>query len=154
MATTEDPIVIVAGARTPMGGFQGVLSNVTAPELGAASIKAVVERGGILGMAFDAIMMVPGWTHLRSKPSDFQLKIERICDHIDHICQIAGNAKHIGIGTDLDGGYGTEQTPMDMNSIADLQTLPGLLRARGYSQDDIEGIMWRNFVDFLRKTWK
>ena len=117
-------------------------------------IKAVVERGGILGMAFDAIMMVPGWTHLRSKPSDFQLKIERICDHIDHICQIAGNAKHIGIGTDLDGGYGTEQTPMDMNSIADLQTLPGLLLARGYSQDDIEGIMWRNFVDFLRKTWK
>lgn len=116
-------------------------------------IKAVVERGGILGMAFDAIMMVPGWTHLRSKPADFQLKIERICDHIDHICQIAGNARHIGIGTDLDGGYGTEQTPMDMNSIADLQKLPALLKARGYTQEDVEGIMWKNFVDFLRKTW-
>ncbi len=117
-------------------------------------IKAVVERGGILGMAFDAIMMVPGWVHLRSKPSDFQLKIERICEHIDHICQIAGNAKHVGIGTDLDGGYGTEQTPMDMNSIADLQTIPGLLKKRGYSQEDIEGIMWRNYVEFLRRTWK
>ena len=116
-------------------------------------IKAVIERGGVLGMAFDAIMMVPGWTHLRSKPSDFQLKIERICDHIDHICQLAGNAKHVGIGTDLDGGYGNEQTPMDLNSIADLQTLPGLLRQRGYSQDDIEGIMWRNFVEFLRRVW-
>lgn len=117
-------------------------------------IKAVIERGGVLGMAFDAIMMVPGWVHHRSKPSDFQLKIERICDHIDHICQMAGNAKHVGIGTDLDGGYGTEQVPMDMNSIADLQTLPGLLTKRGYSAEDIEGIMWRNFADLLRKAWK
>jgi membrane dipeptidase len=116
-------------------------------------IKAVIERGGVLGMAFDAIMMIPGWVHLKSKPADFQLKIERICEHIDHICQLAGNAKHVGIGTDLDGGYGTEQTPMDLNSIADLQTLPGLLHKRGYTESDIEGIMWRNFVDFLRRAW-
>ncbi|MBC7820730.1 MAG: membrane dipeptidase, partial [Planctomycetaceae bacterium] len=60
----------------------------------------------------------------------------------------------VGIGTDLDGGYGTEQTPMDMNSIADLQSLPALLTKRGYSPADIEGIMYRNFVDFLRRTWK
>ncbi|MFM9066720.1 MAG: dipeptidase, partial [Planctomycetota bacterium] len=117
-------------------------------------VKAVIDRGGVLGMAFDAIMMVPGWVHLRSKPADFQLKIDRICDHSDHICQIAGNARHVGIGTDLDGGYGTEQVPLDLNSIADLQTLPALLRRRGYSQHDIEGILWRNFIDVLRTTWK
>lgn len=117
-------------------------------------IKAVAERGGVLGMAFDAIMMVPGWIHKRSKPADFQLKIERICDHIDHICQLTGSAKHIGIGTDLDGGYGSEQTPMDLKSIADLQTIPGLLRGRGYSEEDIEGVMWKNFVDFLRRVWE
>jgi membrane dipeptidase len=116
-------------------------------------IKAVIERGGILGMAFDAIMMVPGWRHLRSRPADFQLKIERICEHIDHICQLAGNARHVGIGTDLDGGYGTEQTPMDLDSIADLQKIPALLRQRGYPDADIEGIFWRNFVEFLRRTW-
>jgi membrane dipeptidase len=117
-------------------------------------IRAVIERGGVLGMAFDAIMMVPGWVHLRSKPADFLLKIERICDHIDHICQLAGNARHVGIGTDLDGGYGTEQTPMDMNSIADLQKIPALLRKRGYSEADICGIMSGNFLDFLRRVWK
>jgi len=116
-------------------------------------IKAVTERGGLLGMAFDAIMMVPGWKHLKSKPEDYQLKIERICDHVDHICQIAGSAAHCCIGTDLDGGYGTEQTPMDLNSIADLQTLPALFRARGYSESDIEGFMYRNAVDFLRRAW-
>ena len=116
-------------------------------------IKAVVERGGLLGTAFDAIMMTPGWVHLQSQHEQFQLKIERICDHIDHICQLAGSAKHLCIGTDLDGGYGTEQTPMDMNSIADLQTIPGLLRTRGYSEDDIEGLMYRNVVEFLRRAW-
>lgn len=117
-------------------------------------IKAVIQRGGVLGMAFDAIMMVPGWRHHVSKAAEYQLKIERICDHVDHICQLAGNANHVGIGTDLDGGYGTEQMPMDMNSIADLQKLPALLAKRGYSHADVEGIMWRNFVDFLRKAWE
>jgi len=116
-------------------------------------IKAVIERGGILGTAYDAIMMVPGWVHLKSRPEDFQLKLERICEHIDHICQLAGNAQHVCIGTDLDGGYGTEQTPQDLNSIADLQNLPALLTQRGYSADDIDGFMWRNTVEFLRNVW-
>lgn len=131
-------------------------SRVLAPwnrQFADDQIKAVIERGGVLGMAFDAIMMVPGWRHYKSKPADFQLKLVRICEHIDHMCQLAGSSKHVGIGTDLDGGYGTEQTPMDMDSIADLQKIPDLLRARGYSQEDIENIFWRNFVEFLQRVW-
>lgn len=116
-------------------------------------IKAVIERGGVLGMAFDAIMMVPDWKHFSSKASDFGLKLARIVEHIDHICQLAGNANHVGIGTDLDGGFGVEQMPADMRSIADLQNIPALLTARGYSATDIEGIMWRNFIDVLRRAW-
>ena len=100
-------------------------------------------------MAFDAIMMVHGWQHLQSRPSDFGLRIEKICEHIDHICQIAGNAKHVGIGTDLDGGYGTEQTPMDLDSIADITKLQGLLSSRGYSETDISGILADNYIGFL-----
>jgi membrane dipeptidase len=116
-------------------------------------IKAVTERGGLLGMAFDAIMMVPNWTHLKSRPEDFQLKLRRICEHVDHICQLAGSAQHVCMGTDLDGGYGVEQTPMDLNSIADLQSLPELFRERGYSDDDVEGFMSRNVLNFLRRVW-
>jgi membrane dipeptidase len=116
-------------------------------------IRAVVERGGVLGMAFDAIMMVPGWVHLRSRPEEFNLRIERICEHIDHVCQLAGSAQHVAIGTDLDGGFGTEQTPMDLDSIADLRTLPGLLRERGYTDEDVTGILWANAVEFLRRAW-
>ena len=112
-------------------------------------IKALVERGAVIGMAFDAIMMVHGWAHRRSLPQDFGLKLEKICEHIDHICQIAGNARHVGIGSDLDGGYGTEQTPLDLESIADLATLAGPLAKRGYSQADVDGIFSGNFLRFL-----
>ena len=116
-------------------------------------IKELIRRGAVIGMAFDAIMMVHGWAHGRSQPKDFNLKIEKICEHIDHICQLAGNARHVGIGTDLDGGYGTEQTPMDLDSIADIANLGDLLAARGYKAADIDGIFQGNFVSFLRRTW-
>jgi membrane dipeptidase len=121
-------------------------------QLADEQIKALVERGAVIGMAFDAIMMVHGWVHRRSTPAEFGLRMEKICEHIDHICQIAGNARHVGIGTDLDGGYGTEQTPMDLDSIADLHKLIGPLESRGYSEDDIQGIFHGNFLRFLREN--
>ena len=120
-------------------------------QLADDQIRALVDRGAVIGMAFDAIMMVHGWTHKRSMPQDFGLRMVRICEHIDHICQIAGNAKHVGMGTDLDGGYGTEQTPMDLDSIADLTSLAQPLASRGYSTEDIDGIFSGNFLRFLRE---
>jgi membrane dipeptidase len=117
-------------------------------------IRALVERGAVIGMAFDAVMMVHGWIYLRSKPEDFDLRMERICDHIDHICQIAGNARHVGIGSDLDGGYGTEQTPLDLESIASLAQLAEPLARRGYTPEDIDGIFCGNFLRFLREHLK
>lgn len=115
-------------------------------------IKELLSRGCVFGMAFDAIMMVHGWSHGRSRPQEFGLTIETICDHVDHICQLAGDAKHIGIGSDLDGGFGTEQTPLDLDSIADLGRLGGMLAARGYSAADIEAFYHGNFIDFLRRN--
>jgi membrane dipeptidase len=115
-------------------------------------IRELIGRGAVIGMAFDAIMMVHGWTHQRSKPQDFQLRIEKICEHIDHICQLAGNARHVCIGSDLDGGFGTEQCPLDLDSIADLGRLGPLLAARGYPQADIDGFFHGNVIEFLRRT--
>jgi membrane dipeptidase len=115
-------------------------------------IRELIGRGAVVGMAFDAIMMVHGWTYGRSQARDFDLRIERICDHVDHICQIAGNARHVAIGSDLDGGFGTEQTPFDLDSIADLGRLGGLLAARGYPPADIESIAYGNVVEFLRRS--
>ena len=75
-------------------------------------------------------------------------------DHIDHVCQIAGNARHSGIGSDLDGAFGREQTPADLDTIADLVRVPDLLAARGHKPADIELIAHGNFVRFLRGAWK
>jgi membrane dipeptidase len=98
-------------------------------------------------------MMKPGLTQRKSNPADFGVVIETIVDHYDHICQIAGNANHIAIGSDLDGTFGTEQSPTDLNTIADLAKLPDLLTKRGYSAADIEGVMSGNWLRLLRKAW-
>jgi len=117
-------------------------------------IKARIERGAVIGAALDAWMMVSGWIKGKTTPEEVDLKLERIVDHIDHVCQLAGNARHIGIGSDLDGAFGREQSPADLDTIADLARLPSMLAARGYTQTDIEQIMHENFIRFLKKTWR
>jgi membrane dipeptidase len=111
--------------------------------------RALAERGAVIGVALDAWMMIPGWERGKTTPQSASLRLEKLVDHIDHYCQLAGNALHVGLGSDLDGAFGTEQTPLDLNSIADLQRLPDLLRARGFSVADVDGIMQGNFVRFL-----
>jgi membrane dipeptidase len=109
-------------------------------------LKELIRRDAIIGAAFDAWMMVPGWVRGKTTPAETGVKIETIVDHIDHICQLAGTSRHCAIGSDLDGGYGTEQTPLDLNSIADLQRLAEILSRRGYSAGDIAGIMHGNWI--------
>lgn len=117
-------------------------------------IKALIERGAVIGGALDAWMMVPNWIRGKSLPLEMNCNLEVIIDHFDHICQLAGNALHIGIGTDLDGGYGREQCPYDLETIADLQELPSLFYKRGYTNEDVENIMHGNWLRFLRNAWK
>jgi membrane dipeptidase len=123
-------------------------------QLNDDQIKALIERGAVIGAAFDAWMMVPHWIRGKTKPDDSGVRISWIAEHIDHICQMAGNARHCGIGSDLDGGYGTEQTPTDLHSIADLQKLVQILDGRGYSRQDVEGIMHGNWIRFLNEAWR
>ncbi|HAM71460.1 MAG TPA: peptidase M19 [Verrucomicrobiales bacterium] len=120
-------------------------------QLSDEMIRALLDRGAVIGAVFDAWMMVPDWVRGKDTPESRGLKLEVIVDHVDHICQIAGNARHVGIGSDLDGAFGTEQTPADLKTIHDLTRLPGLFRARGYSETDIEGILHGNFLRFLRQ---
>jgi membrane dipeptidase len=117
-------------------------------------IKALLERGAVIGAALDAWMMTPGWIKRQTTPEAVGLKLERILDHIDHVCQLAGNSGHSGLGSDLDGAFGREQSPADLDTIADLARIPAMLAARGYSAPDVEGIVSGNFIRFLRETWK
>ena len=116
-------------------------------------IKVLVKRGAVIGGALDAWMMVPGWQRGMSTPESMDCGLEKMIDHLDHICQLAGNADHIGIGSDLDGAFGKEQSPYDLETIADLNKVPSLLKKRGYSDADIEKVMHGNWLRFLQKAW-
>lgn len=116
-------------------------------------LKMLIERGAVIGGALDAWMMVPNWVRCQSTPHTMNCNLDVLIDHLDHICQIAGNALHIGIGSDLDGAFGTEQCPSDLDTIADLQKIPDLLRKRGYKEEDIKNVMHGNWLRFLRKSW-
>jgi len=117
-------------------------------------IKELIDRGAVIGAALDAWMMVPNWKRGTSTPKSTNCNLEVMIDHIDHICQLAGNANHVGIGSDLDGAFGKEQCPYDLETIADLQNVSGLFKKRGYTDADVENLMHGNWLRFLRKAWR
>ena len=113
-------------------------------------LRQLIARDAVIGAAFDAWMLQPGW--IKGQTTNERVTLDTVVDHIDHICQLAGNARHAAIGTDLDGGYGTEQSPCDLDTIADLQNLPDLLRARGYPELDVAAIMHGNWQRLLARA--
>jgi membrane dipeptidase len=116
-------------------------------------IKRLVSRGAVIGMALDVWMLYPKWIRGKTTSEEAGVKLVDIIDHIDRVCQLAGDAVHVGIGTDLDGGFGREQSPIDLDTIADLQRLPELLDQRGYKAAAIQGILYKNWVRFFQEAW-
>jgi membrane dipeptidase len=114
-------------------------------------IERLVGRGAVIGSALDCWMLHQGWVRGESDPR--LVSLVRVVDHIDRVCQLAGNARHAALGTDLDGGFGREQSPHDLDTIADLQTIPEMLRRRGYSEADVEGIVFGNWQRFFEMAW-
>ncbi len=115
-------------------------------------ITELIERDAVIGVALDAWMMVPGWISGKSDPVDMGVSLSQIINNIDHICQLAGNSLHAGIGSDLDGAYGTEQSPCEVETIAGLQKIDDLLSVKGYSEMDINNVLSGNFIRFLKRN--
>ena len=122
-------------------------------QLTDAQIKELISRNAVIGGVLDAWMLTNGWIRGDSDPLKSGINLEKLIDHYDHICQIAGNVQNIAIGSDLDGMFGKEQCPYDLETIADLQNLGGLLRRRGYSETEIENIFYKNWLRFIRNAW-
>ena len=123
-------------------------------QLSDTMIKAIVERRGVIGAALDAWMLDPEWRwEIPSYEQTTKATLETVADHIDHIAQLVGNVQHCALGSDLDGGFGTEQSPRDLNTIADLQKLPGIFESRGYGDEDVQDILSGNWIRFLKQTW-
>ncbi len=121
-------------------------------------LKAVIDRGGVIGASMDTWMLTrdvqKDWS--MSKPEsrrDFYprgaITLEDVVDHIDYVCQLAGNAQHAAIGGDTDGQGGREGAPADVDTVADYQKIAGILERRGYSDEDVAGIMHGNWQRFF-----
>lgn len=121
-------------------------------QLDDVQIRQLVERDAVIGGMLDCWAMDIRFIDTVSDPWQLDIRLEMLIDHWDHICQIAGNSLHIGIGSDLDGIFGTEQSPWDMSSIADLQKFDYLLSNKGYTEQDIDNIFHGNWLRFLRKA--
>jgi len=112
-------------------------------------IRAIVDRHGVIAVALDAWMLVSNWS-TGTTPRNI-CPLSKVVDHIDHICQLAGDCRQVAIGSDLDGGFGSEETPDGLESIADLQKLAPLLADRGYSEPDIDAIFHGNLLSFFQR---
>lgn len=117
-------------------------------------LRAIIARDGVIGAALDTWMLKPGWViGERFDPANPLVTLNDVVDHIDHVCQLAGSSRHAAIGSDLDGGFGREQSPRDLDTIADLQKIAQLLEKRGYAAADIAAIMHGNWVRLLQSSW-
>jgi membrane dipeptidase len=115
-------------------------------------LRILIERKAVIGGAMDTWMLVSNWVRGVDEPRNRGANLEKLVDHFDHICQLAGNSDHIAIGSDLDGAYGKEQSPYDINTIADLQQLQALLFKRGYTEEDIMKVFYKNLMGFIQSN--
>jgi len=122
-------------------------------QLSDEMIQAIIKRGGVLGVVL-AINMIrldliegPPWT-----PIKHEVTLEHLADHIDHICQLAGNANHVALGTDTDGGFGSECCPHGYDRHRDIHKLADILGKRGYSQGDLAKFFHATWLDFYRQV--
>jgi membrane dipeptidase len=110
-------------------------------------LQGLLERDGMTGIvAYNNYLQV-GWK--RGDRRDL-VSLQQVAAQIDYVCQIAGDARHVGLGSDFDGGFGWQSTPAEINTIADLQKLAPLLEAMGYTQADIAAILGENWIARLR----
>ena len=114
-------------------------------------IRGVIERDGIVGIVPLNSFLKTGWSHAKGSPRE-EVPLDVVAAHMDHVCQLAGDAKHVGIGSDFDGGFGVQSVPPEIDTIADLQKLIPLLVARGYSEYDAANILGGNWLNFLEKN--
>lgn len=112
-------------------------------------IAEIIERDGVIGVVPYNRFLKPGWTNNDRRE---EVTLLHVFAHIDHICQIAGDARHVGLGSDFDGGFGLQSAPYGVDTIADLQKLAPLLSERGYQDEDIAAILGGNWIQLLRRS--
>ena len=112
-------------------------------------LKQIIDRDGVIGLPMFNHFLDAAYQE--DSPKDM-VTYEKVADHIDHICQLAGHAKAVGIGSDADGGFGKEHMPAELNTHRDITLLAQTLSGRGYNDTDIAGVMQGNWLRFFSET--
>ena len=113
-------------------------------------LRGLIERDGVNGLLPLNSFLKTGWVR-KSGSRREEVPLDTLIAHIDHVCQLAGNADHAAIGSDFDGGFGVQSIPPELDSIADLQVIAAKLMERGFSESDAEKILGGNWLKFLRE---
>jgi len=122
----------------------------TPRQLTDKQLRLIIERDGVIGVVAHAGMIRASPSGEGTRPGDVGLR--HLADHVDHICQLAGDARHVALGSDLDGGFGREATPADLDKYRDLHALTDMLRQRGFSDDDVAGFFHANWWRFYKQV--
>jgi membrane dipeptidase len=110
-------------------------------------IKGLIDRNAVIGVVPFCAFLSVDW---KKGDSRDHVTLETLAAHIDHICQMAGDARHAGLGTDFDGGFGLDSVPAGIDTIADMQKLGPVLGSKGYSDEEVADILGMNWVRHLR----
>ncbi|MFC1996057.1 dipeptidase [Chloroflexota bacterium] len=140
------PDAIIASHANASALLKGLESNRF---LSDRVIQGLLERDAVIGVVAFNRFLVPGW---RKKDGRQAVTLDHLLSQIDYICQMAGDARHVGIGSDFDGGFGLQSVPAEIDTIADLQKLIPLLTQKGYTETDIVAIMGKNWLTILEKN--
>jgi membrane dipeptidase len=118
-------------------------------QLSRSQVERLIEREGVVGMIPANKFIKDGWT--RGDPRT-EASLEDLVAQIDSVCQWAGNANHVGLGSDFDGGIGLDGVPPELNSVADLGKIGAALTRRGYAEDDMLGVLGGNWLRVLKSA--
>jgi len=140
----EGPIIAGHANSRVVNGGQGGERHLT-----DATIRRLIERGGVMGILPYNRFLISEWKPSLPRES---VTLEAVVRHIDHVCQLSGDSKHVAIGSDFDGGFGFPDIPLEMDSIADLQKLAPLLTQQGYTEEDIRNIFHQNWLHLLERS--
>ena len=110
-------------------------------------IRAIVKRDGMIGIVIYNKFLNPDWD--KNGRLKERVTLGDVIKHVKHLRDVAGNTNNIGIGSDLDGGFGAESIPAEMDTIADLPKIGDALLEAGFSEDEVTGIMGKNWLRFL-----
>jgi len=112
------------------------------------AIRLLAGRDGVMGLLPYNRFFITDWTPEMGRHA---VTLDTLADHIDHVCQLTGSARHVGIGTDFEGGFGYPAIPEELDTIADLQKIAEVLDRRGYNKEDIDSILGGNWQRILER---